>query len=189
LGTQDPYTFGEAVINLSDALAGSCSGFGSAYLKSRSSDSFTSEIKDYIAPEPVNINLCDTMDTEQAWYPNDTATMTDPSSNVVSTGKVRFRLQPDQATSTHTGHCDATATSSFVYDETVSTPDLDGSFRTSNGPASTDAVKNVGLSPTTAVTYYWLVEWFENTTDTSPKITSCEENSSLSTDDGTGVEG
>ena len=44
-------TFGEAQINF-DALAGDdeCVAFGCAYLKSRSSDSFTAAMKDFIAP-------------------------------------------------------------------------------------------------------------------------------------------
>jgi hypothetical protein len=61
LGTQDPFTFGEAAISF-DALfgEGACGEFGSAYLKSRSSDSFTSEIKDFVPPEAVTIGNCDT---------------------------------------------------------------------------------------------------------------------------------
>lgn len=54
-------TFGEAAINLTDSgilPANSCSGFGRAYLKSRSSDSFTAALKDFIAPIPVNISNC-----------------------------------------------------------------------------------------------------------------------------------
>ena len=37
---------------------GTCTGFGSAYLKSRSSDSFTAALKDFIAPVSVNIANC-----------------------------------------------------------------------------------------------------------------------------------
>jgi hypothetical protein len=59
LGSQDPFTFGEAAISF-EALFGSgaCGTFGSAYLKSRSSDSFTSEIKDFVPPERVRISNC-----------------------------------------------------------------------------------------------------------------------------------
>jgi hypothetical protein len=62
LGAMSARTFGEATVDL-DALigTGNCVSFGSAYLKSRSSDSFTSEIKDFIAPETVNINQCATV--------------------------------------------------------------------------------------------------------------------------------
>jgi uncharacterized repeat protein (TIGR01451 family) len=54
-------TFGEARINLQASgifETGVCRIFGSAYLKSRSSDAFTSELKDFIKPTPVNITNC-----------------------------------------------------------------------------------------------------------------------------------
>ena len=55
-------TFGEAGINLSDSNifpSNQCAHFGSAYVKSRSAgQSFTSELKDFIAPVPVNISNC-----------------------------------------------------------------------------------------------------------------------------------
>lgn len=55
-------TFGEAAINLTDAHifpSNVCEHFGSADLKSRSSgQSFTSTLKDFIAPIPVNITNC-----------------------------------------------------------------------------------------------------------------------------------
>src|SRR3954452_22996978 len=53
--------FGEAAIDLTSALglgSGACEAFGSAHLNSRSSDSFTSAVKDFIAPINVDINLC-----------------------------------------------------------------------------------------------------------------------------------
>jgi hypothetical protein len=59
LGDISARTFGEAQIDF-DALAGSdqCVAFGSAYLKSRSSDSFTAALKDFIAPLTLNLSLC-----------------------------------------------------------------------------------------------------------------------------------
>jgi hypothetical protein len=53
--------FGEAAINLTCAgiiTAGACEGFSSAYVKSRSSTSFTSEIKDFIAPVELHLANC-----------------------------------------------------------------------------------------------------------------------------------
>ena len=53
--------FGEAAVNLTAAgvfPAGTCEAFGSAFLKSRSSASFPAEVKDFIAPQPVNISNC-----------------------------------------------------------------------------------------------------------------------------------
>jgi hypothetical protein len=54
-------TFGEAAIDLTDAgifQSNVCAHFGSAFLKSRSSSSFTSELKDFIAPVAINISNC-----------------------------------------------------------------------------------------------------------------------------------
>jgi Prealbumin-like fold domain/Domain of unknown function (DUF5979) len=54
-------TFGEAAVNLTAAgvfPSGTCTAFGSAFLKSRSSASFPAEVKDFVAPQPVNISNC-----------------------------------------------------------------------------------------------------------------------------------
>ena len=59
LGSLSPRTFGEAAIKLSVLLGtNGCEGFGSAYLKSRASDSFTAAVKDFVAPVPVSISNC-----------------------------------------------------------------------------------------------------------------------------------
>jgi hypothetical protein len=59
LGAQDPRTFGEAQLRLSALFPpGTCFSFGSAYLKSRSADTFTSALKDFVPPTPVNITNC-----------------------------------------------------------------------------------------------------------------------------------
>ena len=53
--------FGETAIDLTTAGVfppGTCEAFGSAFLKSRSSASFTAEVKDFIAPVPINISNC-----------------------------------------------------------------------------------------------------------------------------------
>jgi hypothetical protein len=53
--------FGETAIDLQKAGVfppGTCEAFGSAFVRSRSSSSFTAEIKDFIAPIPVNIANC-----------------------------------------------------------------------------------------------------------------------------------
>jgi hypothetical protein len=57
-------TFGEAAVNLTAAgvfPAGTCEALGSAFLKSRSSASFPAEVKDFVAPQPVNISNCGTI--------------------------------------------------------------------------------------------------------------------------------
>ena len=57
-GSYTARTFGEASINLAAIFGSGCDSFGSAYLKSRSSDSFTSALKDFIAPVAVNVANC-----------------------------------------------------------------------------------------------------------------------------------
>jgi hypothetical protein len=59
--TLDGLEFGEAAVNMTAAgvfPSGVCTAFGSAFLKSRSSASFPAEVKDFIAPQPVNISNC-----------------------------------------------------------------------------------------------------------------------------------
>ena len=60
LGAQSARTFGEAQLSLAAIFPNSnvCLSFGSAYLKSRSSDSFTAALKDFVPPVPVNISNC-----------------------------------------------------------------------------------------------------------------------------------
>jgi len=59
LGAQSARTFGEAQISLSALLDPTkCDSFGSAYLKSRSSDSFTAALKDFVPPQAVSISNC-----------------------------------------------------------------------------------------------------------------------------------
>lgn len=61
IGGFDPRTFGEASVNLAALFPpGVCGSFASAYVKSRSSDSFTSALKDFIAPKKVKISNCAT---------------------------------------------------------------------------------------------------------------------------------
>ncbi|CAN5807131.1 hypothetical protein BH18ACT11_BH18ACT11_13560 [soil metagenome] len=58
-GSLDPRTFGEAVVSFEALFGeGGCGEFGSAYLKSRSSDSFTAALKDFVPPTKVNVSNC-----------------------------------------------------------------------------------------------------------------------------------
>jgi hypothetical protein len=59
LGAHSARTFGEAQIDLSAIFdPNSCESFGSAYLKSRSSDSFTAALKDFVPPQDINLSNC-----------------------------------------------------------------------------------------------------------------------------------
>jgi hypothetical protein len=58
-GDMAPRTFGEAQIDLRLLFQpNKCTSFGSAMLKSRSSDSFTSQLKDFVAPVPLELQNC-----------------------------------------------------------------------------------------------------------------------------------
>ena len=58
-GTMAARTFGEAQLDLRLIFqANKCTTFGSAMLKSRSSDAFTSQLKDFIRPLGINLSNC-----------------------------------------------------------------------------------------------------------------------------------
>jgi hypothetical protein len=68
----DPRTFGEASIDLDVIFDGQeCRSFGSAFAKSRASDSFTSALKDYTAPIPVSITNCGGVTIRKDVIPDD----------------------------------------------------------------------------------------------------------------------
>jgi hypothetical protein len=58
-GQKDARTFGEAQLDLRLLFQpDQCESFGSAMLKSRSSDAFTSQLKDFVAPVPIDLQNC-----------------------------------------------------------------------------------------------------------------------------------
>lgn len=58
-GSLSARTFGEASIDLDVIFDDTkCQSFGSAMLKSRSSDAFTSQLKDFIRPVPITLTNC-----------------------------------------------------------------------------------------------------------------------------------
>src|ERR671922_57529 len=88
-GTTDPinpgaprtigqYRFGEAAINISDSgILSGCQALGSVYTVSRSSgDSGTATMKDFIAPQKVNINNCGNIVVRKVTDPNPDPTNT-----------------------------------------------------------------------------------------------------------------
>ena len=57
-----PTTVAEAEINLTKAIPGACRSFGSAYVKSRASDSFTAALKDFVERVDLEFDTCTTFD-------------------------------------------------------------------------------------------------------------------------------
>jgi hypothetical protein len=85
LGALSARTFGEAQLDLDFIFqSGECESFGSAFLKSRSSDSFTSQLKDVIAPVPVQISNCGNVIIHKVTEPSPDPT--DTTFNYTTTG-------------------------------------------------------------------------------------------------------
>lgn len=75
--------FGEAAINLSEALGHGedpCLVFTQANVKSRASNSFTSELKDFIAPVPVELTSCEKIDNTAISTSSDAPQVSDDGS-------------------------------------------------------------------------------------------------------------
>jgi hypothetical protein len=93
LATVDPIsprTFGEAQIDFAAFGTGEdeCVGFGSAYLKSRSSDSFTAALKDFIAPVELNFSDCGAIEITK------TAKHAAAESGTINQSGVEFTIDP-----------------------------------------------------------------------------------------------
>ena len=79
--------FGEAAINLTRAIVTDpeeCLVFALAHVRSRSSNSFTSELKDFIAPVPADINTCVRIDNRAFGNANNAPEVSDDGSFFLS---------------------------------------------------------------------------------------------------------
>jgi hypothetical protein len=85
IGPLSPFTFGEASISYAAIFSGStqCGTFGSAYLKSRSSDSFTAALKDFIAPTETGLNNCGALKIVKTKKHAESVPSTQPHAGVV----------------------------------------------------------------------------------------------------------
>ena len=93
LGGLSARTFGEASIDL-DAIFNPnvCESFGSAMLKSRSSSTFSSALKDFIAPVNVNITNCGTVIIRKQTNPDGQAGQFGFSDNLPAPAPAAFNL-------------------------------------------------------------------------------------------------
>jgi hypothetical protein len=113
LGPLDPRTFGEASVDLSAILDPTeCSSFGSAYLKSRSSDSFTAALKDFVPPASIDIGRCGSVKvtkTDDADPPNPLAgaefTLYEDNPPIGGTRGVEDSITTQTCTTDSTGVC------------------------------------------------------------------------------------
>ncbi|MFD8634738.1 hypothetical protein [Streptomyces sp. NPDC059533] len=152
-----PFTFGEAAISYSALFpsGSSCTTFGSAYVKSRSSDSFNAELKDFISPEPVQITNCTSLITSATPTAtvgdtiNDTATLGGASAN--AGGSITFNLYSNSTCTTLVQSFGPIA---------VSGP---GQYTTTPG-----------FTTTAAGTYYWTAS-YTGDANNQPAATSCRD--------------
>jgi Prealbumin-like fold domain len=136
--------FGEAAINLTAAGVfppGTCEAFGSVFLKSRSSASFPAEVKDFVAPVPVNISNCGTINIIKHTNPRGI----DQNFSYTSTIP-----DPAQGSTTPTCTLDSTPSSFTLNDDAGVDPDpIAGSANTEhcvNVPAGSYTVTEGTLS-------------------------------------------
>jgi hypothetical protein len=164
LGSQDAYTFGEAGLSFNDLFpsGGTCGTFGSAYLKSRSSTSFSAEIKDFVAPQRVNITNCASLVTSATGATvgggiSDTATLSGATAN--AGGTITFHLYSDSACKNEitTGLTAATVSGNGDYPS--------GSY-----------------TPATVGTYYWIAN-YSGDPNNSPAAGTCGDTGESSTVD------
>jgi hypothetical protein len=165
LGAQDPRTFGEAQIDLSEIFGSGCSSFGSVYLKSRSSDSFTAALKDFVPPQPVDITNCvpASLTSAQSWVPNDSVTVSASSGGNLA-GSVSFALYPST-------DCTGTA----IYDTGANPVPVSGASPQTVSSANTTAVTATG-------SYSWQVSFASTNSKQLGIAASCKEVSALTID-------
>jgi hypothetical protein len=173
----DPFTFGEAAIAFGALFPGeSCGRFGSAYLKSRSSDSFTSELKDFVKPVRVDISNCQpTLETRANQNVtvgssiSDEAILSDASAD--AGGSITFSLYADPTCTTAIFTSEPVPVDgNGVYGPVSYTPASPGTYRwiarysgdskndpiagQCNDPGEVDTVSRAGSTIATAQTVY-----------------------------------
>jgi hypothetical protein len=162
LGALDPLTFGEVSLSYKALFpnAATCGKFGSVYLKSRSSNTFTDEMKDFIAPEPVNITNCSTLVTSATNGSvgtgnaiGDTATLSGATN---PTGTVTFDLYKFALGTTSFSCTGKPSTAPYVTSLTTNswTDNGDGTFSAS---VSWKGSSGTGLSSSDIGLYKWIV--------------------------------
>jgi hypothetical protein len=170
-GSLSPRTFGEASVSF-DALFGEdqCGTFGSAYLKSRSSDSFTAALKDFVPPLKAEISNCPAAITTDA---SNNGTQTDPAATLPNgqiqdsatltvqdgtDGNIVFRLYgPFTTAPDGPEDCIATGANENLIEGAGSTRTVTDHTAASNPYTST------AYTPTAAGIYQWTAQ-FNSTT-------------------------
>jgi hypothetical protein len=159
LGSLDSLTFGEAIIDFNALLGGAtCGDFGSVYLKSRSSTSFSAEIKDFVRPIGVNLSNCTELTTTAAGAQignaiTDTAFLSGATS---PTGAVTFNVYTNSS-------CTSLATNGGnIAGSPLADGDNDGIF-----------TSTASYMPTAVGDYYWTAS-FAGDANNAPASQGCD---------------
>jgi hypothetical protein len=173
--------FGEAAINLTTSGVfppGTCEALGSAFLKSRSSSSFTAEIKDFIAPQPVNISNCGTVIIHKATVPAGGTGFpftSNVSTNPADTSNASFSLD-DGGTKTMTnvlgGSYNVTETVGSIGNYTLTDIDCTAGDVTPSSTSTTTGVTafTIGAGQTLECTYTNTKNKNSPSADTAPSV-------------------
>jgi len=153
LGAISPRTFGEATVDFSAIVGDDCVAFGSAYLKSRSSDSFTAAMKDFIAPLETGINNCGAVVIEKTMkhaalglgedHPQEGVEFTITGGDLPAEGEV--------VTTDENGRACLPAIASGDYTVTETVPD--GYAVTSDNPQTATVVEDTDCDSDPSVTF------------------------------------
>jgi hypothetical protein len=170
LGAKDPLTFGEVSVSYKALFGGSgtsgCGSFGSVFLKSRSSNTFTDELKDFVAPEAVQITNCTTLTTNASNQStaqtlggtiSDTATLANAQS---PTNGVVFKLYGpfDPTTAITSDACVDSGTGKNLL-VTTSAIALTGPDAQGNYTASVPTSGSGSYAPLSAGRYEWVASY------------------------------
>jgi Prealbumin-like fold domain len=165
-------TFGEAAVNLTDAgvfPAGTCEALGSAFLKSRASASFPAEVKDFVAPQPVNISNCGQINIIKHTNPRGINQDFSFTSNIPSTSGCTLDTTPDSFTlndsagvdptppittgTANTEHCGSVIAGTYTVTEGADPANFAfESLTCSPGGTTSGKVATITVAPNTIVT-------------------------------------
>jgi len=179
LGPKDPFTFGEVSISYKALFSESsgCGTFGSVYLKSRSSNTFTDELKDFVAPQGVQITNCTELTTNSS---NQSTAQTLSNSNTISdtatlsgasnpTGTITFKAYgPFDIGSTASGDTcvDSGTTANLAFTSTAQSltgPDSGGKYSAT-----------ASFIPTSAGRYEWVAS-YSSDPNNGASATKCDD--------------
>lgn len=159
IGAQSAFTFGEASINIGAILGSSdCRTFGSAYLKSRASDTDSTAGKDFIAPERVSVTNCGSVLVKKVSTASSSTLVTGATFTIT---KGKLANGAENASDTFTDGTKAgyycidnikldSGGSTHSVEETTAAPGYD--LPTSNNPQSIAVTKTAGCATRLAQT-------------------------------------